>query len=141
MGIMNGLLGASSWHDIVVKYSWAGGDGGWADTLLNVISMVFWVAMALVASAGTIYAIYVGIKMARADSAEAREENKKRMINIIVTVILVIVLILFFNLFLPMILEVLPLDDGENANLGGNTGGKTSIDAIVNTAKVFLRVA
>ncbi len=140
MGILNSLLGAS-WHDIVVKYNWAGGPNGWADTLLNVISMVFWVAMALVASAGTIYAIYVGIKMARADSAEAREENKKRMINIIVTVILVIVLILFFNLFLPMILEVLPLDDGENANLGGNTGGKTSIDAIVNTAKVLLRVA
>ena len=68
---------------------------------MGVMSTVLWVVLALVGAAGGIYAVYVGIKMARADSAEAREENKKRFINILISIVVVLVLILFFNIFLP----------------------------------------
>ncbi len=78
--------------------------GKWVPSLLTVLSTVLWVVLALVGAAGGIYAIYVGIKMARADSAEQRDENKKRMINIIVAIVVTIVLIIFFNVFLPMII-------------------------------------
>lgn len=79
-------------------------DYGWAEQLTGILSTVLWISLALVGAAGGIYALYVGIKMARADSAEAREENKKRLVNIIITVVVVIALIIFFNTFLPMIL-------------------------------------
>ena len=98
---MNGLQGAASWKDIAESQDWA---KGWVGTLLDTLSSVLWVALALVGTAGAIYAIYVGVKMARADSADAREENKKRLINIIVSIIVVIVLIIVFNVFVPMVI-------------------------------------
>ena len=77
----------------------------WIQPLMEVLSTVLWIVLAVVGAAGAIYAVYVGIKMARADSAEAREENKKRLINIIVAIVVTIALIVFFNIFLPMILS------------------------------------
>lgn len=108
---MNGLfsmLGAS-WKDIATNYDWA----SWSGPLLDTISQIMWVALALVGAAGAIYAIYVGVKMARADSAEGREENKKRLINIIVSIVVVIVLILAFNVFVPMIITAILGDPTE----------------------------
>ncbi|MBP3431477.1 MAG: hypothetical protein J6K39_01300 [Clostridia bacterium] len=100
----------------LLSFGWADltGEGGimgpqtewaWVGTLMDTLSIVMWVLLALIGAAGGIYAIYVGVKMARADSADAREENKKRLINIVVSIVVVIVLILFFNGFLPMILD------------------------------------
>ena len=51
-----------------------GGTWSWVQSLMNVLTIVMWVALALVGAAGGIYAVYVGIKMARADSAEQRDE-------------------------------------------------------------------
>ncbi len=115
----------------------------WLPQLMNVLSTVMWVVLALVGAAGGLYAIYVGIKMARADSAEQRDENKKRMINIIVAIVVTIVLIIFFNIFLPMILNAVM---ASNANLGqgddktGQTGQPETIGAVVTAAKVLLRM-
>lgn len=83
-----------------VTYQWE-----WVESLMSTLSTVLWIVLALVGAAGGIYAVYVGIKMARADSAEQRDENKKRLVNIIVSIVVVIVLILFFNTFLPAILD------------------------------------
>ena len=99
---------ATNWAQFIENHN---GDGStswtWLTPLLNVLSTVLWVALAIIGAAGAIYAVYVGVKMARADSADAREENKKRLINIIVSIIVTIVLIIFFNTFLPMILDSL----------------------------------
>ena len=121
---MNGLLleKATTWKDIAESADWA---RGWVGTLLNTLSQVLWVALALVGTAGAIYAVYVGVKMARADSAEAREENKKRLINIIVSIVVVIVLIITFNLFVPMIIgsiQGLNSPDRRPDNSGTGTG-------------------
>lgn len=144
------LLGAKT---LVTGWQGLFDDGGalagtayatWLPQLMNVLSTVMWVVLALVGAAGGLYAIYVGIKMARADSAEQRDENKKRMINIIVAIVVTIVLIIFFNIFLPMILNAVMASD---ANLGqgddktGQSGtGSQSISAVVTAAKVLLRL-
>ncbi len=139
MGILNNLMGAvfSSWQGLLDSGNIPDTMTAWLKPLMDVLSIVLWVVLALVGSAGSIYAVYVGIKMARADSAEAREENKKRMINIIVTVIVVIVLIIFFNVFLPMIIGAF-VDEGGNWK---DPSKKESIDTIIKTAKILLRVA
>ncbi|MGN1201158.1 MAG: Mbov_0395 family pilin-like conjugal transfer protein [Candidatus Caccovivens sp.] len=99
--LMNEVI--TSWNDLLKDLSGTGFEN-WLPGLMNTLSTVLWVLLALVGAAGGIYALYVGIKMARADSAEQREENKKRLINIVISIVVVIVLILFFNTFLPMIL-------------------------------------
>lgn len=118
MNILNSLLNAASWNDIVRDF---GAEWGWISTLMTTLSTVLWVLLALVGAAGGIYALYVGIKMARADSAEQREENKKRLINIVISIVVVIVLILFFNTFLPMILDAFGVFTPvvEDPNAGG----------------------
>lgn len=106
-----------SWGGIIdsLKNTSTGTSGitlDWLEPLLLTLSTAMWIALALVGAAGGLYALYVGIKMAKADSAEAREENKKRMINIVITIIVVIVLILFFNIFLPALLDAFNVFNG-----------------------------
>lgn len=124
-----GMMLYSSWKEIGENVEWA---KGWIGDLLHVLSQVLWVALAIVGAAGAIYAIYVGVKMARADSADAREENKKRLVNIIVSIIVTIVLIITFNLFVPMIIGAF-ID--QNAIDDPSAAGTTLINAV----KLFLR--
>ncbi len=110
-----------SWTGVLDKVGGAEGQWGWVYTLMGTLSTVMWVILALVGAAGGIYAIYVGIKMARAESAEQRDENKKRLINIIVSIVVVIVLIIFFNTFLPAILDAFGVFEApvSDPNAGG----------------------
>jgi len=47
----------------------------------------------VILAAGTIYAVILGVNMARADSSEKRDEAKKRLINVIVGAGIIIVLL------------------------------------------------
>ena len=139
------MLGISGWKDLFGNDAplgpITGGTYSWVYDLMQVMTTVLWVVLALVGAAGGIYAVYVGIKMARADSAEAREENKKRLINIVITIVVVIVLIIFFNVFLPMIIGAFTTSDntiGKNPN--DKTGTTGAVQAAVTAAKVFLRL-
>lgn len=127
-----------TWSEIAGKLQ---GGGDWLPKLLTSIEWILWVALILVGACGAIYAIYVGVKMARADSSEQREEAKKRLINIIVSIVVTIALILFFNLILPLILNSLGVFEsyqgGGEILDGGETGG-SSLNAIINTARVLI---
>ena len=125
-------------------WSWSGIAGhygetlGWIEQFLNALSTVLWIALVLVGAAGAIYAIYVGVKMARAESSDQREEAKKRLINIIVSIVVTIVLILFFNTLLPAILESLGVFRSFEG--GAPDGEQTALTTMLNTAKVLLRI-
>ena len=77
----------------------------WMSQVFGTIEIILWIALALVGAAGALYAIYVGIQMARADSEDKRKEAKNHLIIIVVAVAVTIVLVLFFNTLLPLILE------------------------------------
>lgn len=136
------MLGAASWKEIAETVDWA---KGWVGSLLDTLSSVLWVALALVGAAGGIYAVYVGVKMARAESADQREENKKRLINIIVSIVVVIVLIIVFNVFVPMIISSIDSLNApevpDNNQSGSNAlSSGTAISTMVNTARCFLHI-
>ncbi len=135
---MKSLFGiTTNWSELLKNLeNSGGGDWGWVQTLMGVLSTVLWVILALVGAAGGIYAVYVGIKMARADSAEAREENKKRLINLIITIVVVIVLIIFFNTFLPMIIGAFTVD----GDIGYKVPPEGNGNAVATAAKVLLRL-
>lgn len=80
---------------------------GWVINIVNAVYYVLIPLLVVVGAAGMIYAIIVGVQMARADSTEKREEMKKRLINIVVGLAIAIGLILFFALFIEFIIPVL----------------------------------
>ena len=53
----------------------------------------------VMASVGMVFAIFLGIKLARANNAEEREEAKKRVIYTIVGIAICVALIIIFKLF------------------------------------------
>jgi heme/copper-type cytochrome/quinol oxidase subunit 2 len=100
------MLGAVDLKDLDGHAEW-----GWVYTLVTTINTILVPIMAIVAAAGTIWAIVLGVQMARADSTEKREEAKKRLIGLIVGIIIMIVLIVFFSAFFFTILNATVLKD------------------------------
>ena len=53
----------------------------------------------LVGTAGSIYAIVLGVNFSKAESADKREEAKKRMINAIIGLVVTLLLLILLKLF------------------------------------------
>ena len=71
----------------------------WVTRLTDFLETVLPYVLIVVATAGTIYAVVLGVKMARAEDASARDEAKKRIINFVVALAVTILLILLLRLF------------------------------------------
>ena len=76
----------------------------WVEQIVNAVDTLLYPLLVVVGAAGMIYAVVIGVQMARADSTEKREEAKKKLINVIVGLAIIIALILFFKLFINTIL-------------------------------------
>lgn len=77
-----------------------------AKTVTQILTTMNYVArsilspiIAVMCSVGTIYAIFLGIKMARANNSEQRDEAKKHVVGCVVAIVIGIALMLIFNLF------------------------------------------
>ena len=60
-------------------------------------------ALILVATAGSIYAVYLGVIMAKAEDQGKRDEAKKRVINAVLALVVIVVLILLLQLFIDKV--------------------------------------
>ena len=69
-------------------------------TIVEALEAVLWPILIVVASVGSIYAIYLGINMAKAEDAGKRDEAKKRVINAVIAMVVTVVLILLIQLVL-----------------------------------------
>lgn len=87
----------------------------WVEQITAAINSVLWPLLIVVGAAGTIYAIVLGVNMARADSTEKREEAKKRVVNVLIGLVVIIALILLFKLFTGQILQSFLTENGEVA--------------------------
>lgn len=93
--LANMVMGTGS-LDIKYTVDWTSFQSGKYAAVMNFVNTVKIILIPLlimVASAGTIYAVVLGVNMARADSGEKREEAKKRLINFIIGLVIIIVLI------------------------------------------------
>lgn len=68
--------------------------------ILQTLSDILWPILIVVAAIGTIYAIYLGVMMAKAENAEKREESKKRIINAVIALVVTVVLISLMQIFI-----------------------------------------
>ena len=76
----------------------------WVTNLVNWLKTFVVPILIVVAAVAAFYAIYVGVKLATAENADARQEAQKKLIYIIIAlVVTIIMVILLFSL--PNILE------------------------------------
>lgn len=74
-------------------------------TLIDSLQTILWPVLIVVASAATIYSIYIGVMMAKAEEASERDKFKTRFFNVLIAAIVVIVIILLVQLVVVPNLE------------------------------------
>ena len=103
---------------------------GWVRQIVDAIKTILVPILAIVAAAGIIWAIVLGVQMARADSTDRREEVKKRLIGLIIGIAVLVIVMLFFLFLFPTImksmLNINPDGTVGKQTTGGTTGGGTS---------------
>lgn len=67
--------------------------------IIKILDAMLWPILILVGTAGSIYAIILGVNFSKAESADKREEAKKRMINAIIGLVVTMVLLILLKLF------------------------------------------
>lgn len=67
--------------------------------IIKILDAMLWPILILVGTAGSIYAIVLGVNFSKAESADKREEAKKRMINAIIGLVITIILLILLKLF------------------------------------------
>ena len=70
-----------------------------ANTIFQYASYILIPIMVVVGVAGIFYSIYLGVQLAKADSADKRQEAKSRMVNAIIGFVVIFVLVLLMYLF------------------------------------------
>ncbi len=121
---------------LMLKISMLGADEGlfsdtsplnFLDPIYSALQSILIPVLIVAGTVGSIYAVVLGINMARADSAEKREEAKKRVINVVLALVIVIVLIIIFQFVITEDnLEKLIGDDADP--IGQDTDGDGVID-------------
>lgn len=81
-------------------------EGGfsWLNEVYEYLPPILYAILGVVGAAGSIYAIILGVNLAKADSDDSRKTATTRLKNTIIGVAVLLVLVLFINVFLPMIL-------------------------------------
>lgn len=95
------------WNKIgmmLANYNWPE-NYGWLQNLFNVLNPILYAIMAVAGAAGAIYAIVLGVNLARAEDQSKRDEAKKRLITTLIAVAVTIALVLFFTQLLPLIIN------------------------------------
>ena len=104
--LANPMLGADTGTSDTVDLN--NGQWAWVGTIIDAINTILYPLLILVGTAGTIYAVILGVNLARADSADKQQEAKKRMINAIIGLVSIIALILLLKLFCTYLPDWIP---------------------------------
>ena len=68
----------------------------WLNKLIDAVYNIINPILIVVAVAGIIYSVVVGVKFVKADSKEEREEAKQKLITVIIGIVVTFVLIALF---------------------------------------------
>ena len=96
--VMNSFLGAS------IKPEFSEGTPEWVQNILapifDVLGWLLPLLMILIGVAGLIYLIIVGVKFAKAENADEKDQAKKKLINIAIALIVIIVALVIVLVFI-----------------------------------------
>ena len=111
------------------------GEYKWLQTLFDVLNPVLYAIMAVVGAAGAIYAIVLGVNLARAEDQSKRDEAKKRLVTTLIAVGVTIALVLFFTQLMPLIIKAFIKEKPADNNSGSTT---KSIKLVINMARAII---
>ena len=97
-------------------------DWAFLNPVLDVLASALVPILIIVGTAGMIYAIVLGVKLARAETTDARDEAKKRLINAVIALVVMIALILLLQLFTDNIAKWIGDVAGEGTGESGGSG-------------------
>ena len=100
----NPLLGGIFWNKGVEDYfTGANKKWSWLEDIIKFIDQAFVPIMIILGAVGGIWCIFLGVNLARAETADKADEAKKRLINVIIAVVATALLIFLFALFVSNI--------------------------------------
>lgn len=73
------------------------------EPILEILDAILWPAIAVVVAVGTIYCVFLGVKISKADEQNSREKAKKDLIGAIVGFVIIFVLILALKIAVPIL--------------------------------------
>lgn len=71
--------------------------------ILEIFDAILWPAIAIVVAVGTIYCIFLGVKISKADEQNSGEKAKKNLIEAVIGFVLIFVLILALKIAVPIL--------------------------------------
>jgi len=91
---------------------------GWVDNILNpvveLLSTLLQPLLILVATAGIIYVVILGVNYARAETSDKKDEAKKRIINAVVGLVITIVLLFLLYILIDNMPTIIGWIQGGN---------------------------
>lgn len=91
---------------------------GWVDNILNpvveLLSTLLQPLLILVATAGIIYVVILGVNYARAETSDKKDEAKKRIINAVVGLVITIVLLFLLYILIDNMPTIINWIQGGN---------------------------
>ena len=95
-----------SWGAYFEKVLGAGSEGyKAAEGVIGTIETILWIIVGVVGLAAVIYAIYLGINLAKASDQSKRDDAKKHLITVLIAIVVTLALVVFFLYLLPGILS------------------------------------
>ena len=73
--------------------------------VLEVVNAILWPLIAVIGAIGTIYCIFLGIKVAKADEQNSREKAKKDLVGARIGFLLIFVLIVSLKIAMSILQE------------------------------------
>ena len=88
----------------LLHYSYYG-DLPWLQDVYKVFPPILYTILAVIGRAGSVYAIILGVNLAKSETEDKRKAAATRMKNTIFGVAILLILVLFINLAIPEILH------------------------------------
>lgn len=121
----------------LLNYVYIGTQLSWLNDVYDVLPPILYTILAVVGGAGSVYAIVLGVNLAKSESDDKRKTAASRMKNTIIGVVILLILVLFITLAIPEILRAAypeyVLTDAEYNNM---ESANYFVNAISNAIKI-----
>ena len=91
---------------MLIKYKFSG-HLSWLNQTYKTLPNILWALLAIVGGAGCVYAIILGVNLAKAESEDKRKQASTRIRNTIIGIATLLILVVFLNVLLPLILNAI----------------------------------
>ncbi len=95
----------------LLNYYYTGTQLSWLNDVYEVLPPILYTILAVIGGAGSVYAIVLGVNLAKSESDDKRKAAASRMKNTIIGVVVLLVLVLFITLAIPEILKAVYPDN------------------------------